>query len=103
MHNVQSSQPPDKCTELRTGLQKTKRSCGFPEICHHEKEIFIRASSASLSQDYLEMSPNRRDVEFKTLDGLTLKAWFYPTASNSPCIIMSHGVRPSFHLPIPIY
>lgn len=38
------------------------------------------------------MAPNRRDVEFKTLDGLTLRAWLYPAGLSSPCIIMSHGV-----------
>ncbi|KAE9382210.1 alpha/beta superfamily hydrolase [Stipitochalara longipes BDJ] len=37
------------------------------------------------------MLPNRRDAKFKALDGLTLKAWFYPTAAKGPCIIMSHG------------
>jgi hypothetical protein len=42
---------------------------------------------------HLEMTASHRDVEFKTLDGLTLKAWFYPAAAKGPCIIMSHGVN----------
>ncbi|CZR61877.1 related to DltD N-terminal domain protein [Phialocephala subalpina] len=37
------------------------------------------------------MTTNRRDVEFKSLDGVTLRAWFYPATSKGPCIIMSHG------------
>ncbi|KAN0095926.1 alpha/beta superfamily hydrolase [Hyaloscypha variabilis] len=37
------------------------------------------------------MPSNRRDVEFKTLDDLSLKAWFYPAPSKGPCIIISHG------------
>lgn len=41
-------------------------------------------------------SPPRRDIEFKTFDGLTLRGWFYPAAGNlakSPAIVISHGVR----------
>lgn len=37
----------------------------------------------------------RRNIEFKTFDGLTLRGWFYPAAGNltkSPAIVISHGV-----------
>ncbi|TVY82774.1 Polyketide transferase [Lachnellula suecica] len=37
------------------------------------------------------MASKRQDVEFKTLDGTTLRAWLYPAQSKGPCIIMSHG------------
>ncbi|RPB04049.1 alpha/beta-hydrolase [Choiromyces venosus 120613-1] len=35
--------------------------------------------------------PIRRDVEFKTLDGTTLRGWFYPAGENAPAVIISHG------------
>lgn len=39
---------------------------------------------------------SRKDVEFKTADGVTLRGWFYrpdaPAAdSKLPCLVMSHG------------
>lgn len=36
----------------------------------------------------------QRDVEFRTVDGLTLRGLFYAPigAENVPCIIMTHGV-----------
>lgn len=36
----------------------------------------------------------QRDVEFRTVDGLTLRGLFYApiTAEKIPCIIMTHGV-----------
>jgi hypothetical protein len=34
----------------------------------------------------------REDVEFKTLDGLTLRGWLYPAAQRGPAMIMSPGV-----------
>jgi len=37
------------------------------------------------------MAPERRNVEFKTVDGLTLRAWFFPAGAKGPCIIMAHG------------
>jgi hypothetical protein len=40
------------------------------------------------------MAPNRRDISFKTKDGLTLKGWLYPSGEKAPCVIMSHGVGP---------
>ena len=36
----------------------------------------------------------RRDVEFKTGDGVTLRGWFYTSSSSSgklPCIVLCHG------------
>ncbi|KAH0612304.1 uncharacterized protein H6S33_010356 [Morchella sextelata] len=39
-------------------------------------------------------SPERRDVEFKAFDGLTLRGWFYPASSKlskSPAIVITHG------------
>lgn len=39
------------------------------------------------------MSDNRRDVSFQSVDGVTLKGWFFSAASKpGPCIIMTHGV-----------
>lgn len=38
------------------------------------------------------MTPSRRDIAFKTNDGLTLKGWLYPAGEKAPCVIMSHGV-----------
>lgn len=35
----------------------------------------------------------RQEVEFKTLDGLTLRGWLYPAKSRGPGIIMTPGVR----------
>ena len=34
----------------------------------------------------------RQDVEFQTLDGLTLRGWFFPGAERGPAIIMAAGV-----------
>ncbi|KAH0612180.1 uncharacterized protein H6S33_010232 [Morchella sextelata] len=36
--------------------------------------------------------PKRRDIEFPTLDGTTLRGWFYPTGQNAPSIILVHGL-----------
>ncbi|KAI1026985.1 hypothetical protein LB504_008049 [Fusarium proliferatum] len=40
------------------------------------------------------MSPGRRDVEFPTVDGLTLRGWFYTANGDGkhPCIIMANGL-----------
>ena len=35
----------------------------------------------------------RHDVEFKTLDGLTLRALLLPASKRGPAMIMSPGVR----------
>ena len=35
---------------------------------------------------------NREDVEFQTLDGVTLRGWLYPAPSRGPAVIMSPGV-----------
>lgn len=35
---------------------------------------------------------HHEDVEFKTLDGLTLRGWLYPAASKGPAVIMTPGV-----------
>ncbi|KAH0615259.1 uncharacterized protein H6S33_000895 [Morchella sextelata] len=38
--------------------------------------------------------PERRNIEFKTLDGLTLRGWFYPAGTKdkkTPAIIITHG------------
>lgn len=48
-------------------------------------------------------TPERRDIEFKTFDGLTLRGWFYPATSKlekSPAIVITHGVSaiPYAHL-----
>jgi hypothetical protein len=34
----------------------------------------------------------REDVEWKTLDGLTLRGWLFPAAQRGPAMIMSPGV-----------
>lgn len=33
-----------------------------------------------------------QDVEFKTLDGLTLRGWLYPSSKRGPGIIVTPGV-----------
>ncbi|KAL7754694.1 hypothetical protein ACKLNR_015364 [Fusarium oxysporum f. sp. zingiberi] len=40
------------------------------------------------------MAPGRRDVEFPTVDGLTLRGWFYTASGDGkhPCIIMANGL-----------
>ncbi|KAH7208622.1 Alpha/Beta hydrolase protein [Fusarium oxysporum] len=40
------------------------------------------------------MAPGRRDVEFSTVDGLTLRCWFYTASGDGkhPCIIMANGL-----------
>lgn len=35
----------------------------------------------------------REDIEFKTLDGITLRGWLYPAEKRGPGIILSAGVR----------
>lgn len=37
---------------------------------------------------------SRKNVEFKTTDGVTIRGWFYPPQSASgrvPCLVMAHG------------
>lgn len=36
---------------------------------------------------------SQQDVEFRTLDGLTLRGWLYPAAQRGPALIMTQGVR----------
>ncbi|KAL7941889.1 alpha/beta-hydrolase [Trichoderma barbatum] len=38
------------------------------------------------------MSDSRRNISFQTVDGVTLKGWFFPASEPGPCIIMTHGV-----------
>jgi cephalosporin-C deacetylase-like acetyl esterase len=36
----------------------------------------------------------RKDIEFRTTDGVTLRGWFYSPESSSgkvPCLVMAHG------------
>jgi fumagillin biosynthesis transferase len=35
---------------------------------------------------------SREDVEFRTLDGLTLRGWLYPASKAGPALIMTQGV-----------
>ncbi|PVH68713.1 alpha/beta-hydrolase [Cadophora sp. DSE1049] len=35
--------------------------------------------------------PSREDIEFKTLDGVTLRGWLYPAEKRGPGIILSAG------------
>lgn len=37
--------------------------------------------------------PSRQNVEFTTLDGLTLRGWLFPAPERGPAIIMTPGVR----------
>ncbi|KAG0133115.1 Alpha/Beta hydrolase protein [Tuber indicum] len=37
------------------------------------------------------INPMRHDTEFKTLDGTTLRGWFYPAGENAPAVVISHG------------
>lgn len=41
--------------------------------------------------------PHHEDVEFKTMDGLTLRGWLYPAAQKGPAIIVTPGVRSHPH------
>ena len=36
--------------------------------------------------------PRHEEIEFKTIDGLTLRGWLYPAASKGPAVIMTPGV-----------
>ncbi|KAL6879359.1 alpha/beta-hydrolase [Trichoderma novae-zelandiae] len=39
------------------------------------------------------MAESRRNVSFQTVDGITLKGWFFSAGSEKgPCVIMTHGV-----------
>ena len=38
------------------------------------------------------MAAYHQDVEFKTLDGLTIRGWLYPAKSRGPAIIITPGV-----------
>ena len=38
------------------------------------------------------MATHHQDVEFKTLDGLTIRGWLYPAKSRGPAIIITPGV-----------
>jgi hypothetical protein len=38
---------------------------------------------------------NHDEVEFKTLDGLTLRGWLYPASKRGPGIVITPGVSPS--------
>ena len=35
---------------------------------------------------------HHEDVEFKTLDGLTLRGWLYPVSGRGPAIVITPGV-----------
>ncbi|GME51606.1 related to DltD N-terminal domain protein [Neofusicoccum parvum] len=35
----------------------------------------------------------RRDIEFKTLDGLVLRGWLYPTPTRSPAVVITPGLN----------
>jgi hypothetical protein len=35
---------------------------------------------------------HHEDIEFKTIDGLTLRGWLYPAASKGSAVIMTPGV-----------
>lgn len=35
---------------------------------------------------------NRRDVEFRTIDGLTLRGWLYQASDRGPGIVLTPGV-----------
>lgn len=39
-----------------------------------------------------KMSTHHEDVEFRTLDGLTIRGWLYPAASRGPAIVITPGV-----------
>lgn len=39
--------------------------------------------------------PRHEDVEFKTLDGLTLRGWLYPADVRGPAVILTPGVSTS--------
>lgn len=37
---------------------------------------------------------NHEDIEFLTLDGLTLRGWLYPVNELGPAVILTPGVSP---------
>ena len=44
------------------------------------------------------MTENRKDVEFKTIDGLTLRGWLFSGPKGGPAVIVNGAVRlPSIH------
>ncbi|KAH8695378.1 alpha/beta superfamily hydrolase [Talaromyces proteolyticus] len=47
------------------------------------------------------MTLSRQDIEFRVCDGTTLRGWHYPRESQSPCIIMSHGLAGIRHFLLP--
>lgn len=38
------------------------------------------------------MATHHEDVEFRTLDGLTIRGWLYPAKSRGPAIVITPGV-----------
>jgi hypothetical protein len=39
------------------------------------------------------MSGERKDVEFKTLDGLTLRGWLFEGPKGGPAVVVNGAVR----------
>lgn len=57
-------------------------------LSHRHLLIYTLKPSTSIT-----MSLNRRDVAFPTVDGITLKGWFFPASDrHGPCVIMTPGV-----------
>lgn len=54
--------------------------------------ILLRTIDYALAP-YSKQMPSREDIEFKTVDGVTLRGWFYPAANSqkAPCIVLAHG------------
>ena len=58
----------------------------FTSLTHHQEHFFT-----------FKMMNSHEDVEFTTIDGLTIRGWLYPAASRGPAVIITPGVSiPSF-------
>jgi hypothetical protein len=75
-------------TTIRPGSWRSPNNISQLQNQHIKNWILSRAVLISL----FKMAPERRTVEFKTVDGLTLRGWFFPVGVKGPCIIMAHGV-----------
>ena len=48
------------------------------------------------------MAQRHSPFECRTIDGITLRGWFYAVAGPAPAIVMTHGVGPTPQLSHPI-
>lgn len=91
------------------GVTKTKQNTGdhhiYSGLTSHESLTTIEYNQVLYYCLFLKMAPPQalqRDVEFRTVDGITLRGFFYAPIGDEkmPCIIMTHGVRLSLNVPV---